>query len=87
MKLIFIRVSCIIHNMNTVTIPKKEYHNLLDARLRYQYLRKILAEDIFSPPPTKKRTEVMRAFGATKKYTPRFLKSLEKGLKRSSYFQ
>lgn len=73
--------------MNTITIPKKEYNNLLDARLRYEYVRRILADDIFSPPPTKKRTDVMRTFAATKKYNPKFLKSLEKGLKRSSYFQ
>lgn len=73
--------------MNTITIPKKEYNNLLDARLRYEYVRQILADNIFSPPPTKKRAEVMRAFAATKKYKPEFLKSFEKGLKRSSYFQ
>lgn len=73
--------------MNTITIPKKEYNNLLDARLRYEYVRRILAEDIFSPPPMKKSAEVMRAFAATKKYNPKFLKGLERGLKRSSYFQ
>lgn len=73
--------------MNTIIIPKKEYNNLLDARLRYEYVRQILAEDIFSPPPTKKRAEVMRVFAAAKKYNVKFLKSFEKGLKRSSYFQ
>lgn len=87
MKLIFIRALYTIHHMNTVTIPKKEYHNLLDARLRYQYVRHLLVEDVFSPPPTKKRAELMRALKTTKKYPPRFLKSIERGLKRSPYFQ
>lgn len=73
--------------MNTITIPKKEYKNLLDARLRYEYVRHILTEDLFSPPPTKKRAEVTRALRTTGKYAAPFLKSVAKGLKRSSYFQ
>lgn len=73
--------------MSTVTIPKKEYQNLLDAKLRYEYVRRILEEDIFSSPPTRKSAEVMRAFRATKKYDPKFLEKLEKGLRHSSHFR
>lgn len=73
--------------MSTVTIPKKEYRELIDKKQRYEYLRQIMEGDIFSPPATKNRSEVMRAFRATKKYNQKFLKSLEMGLRRSSYFK
>ena len=73
--------------MTTVTISKKEYHNLLDAKLRYEYARRVLEDDVFSPPPTKKAAAVLKAFRATKKYNRIFLKRLEKGLERSSYFR
>ena len=73
--------------MPTVTISKKEYQNLLDAKLRYEYARRVLEEDIFSPPPTKKTATVMKAFRAAGKYNKNFLSGLEKGLKRSSHFR
>ena len=72
--------------MVTVTIPKKDYKQLLEKAMRYEYLRTILHEDIFSPPPTKSVKNVIRAFRATKKYNRNFLKGLERGLKQSSYF-
>ncbi|MDI6591887.1 MAG: hypothetical protein QME61_03070 [Patescibacteria group bacterium] len=74
---------------NTVTISKKEYQRLLERALRYEYLQKIIKEkaDIFGPPLIRNIKEIMRAFRETKLYSPQFLKSLEKGLKRSSYFK
>lgn len=73
--------------MTTVTIPKKEYKKLVEKVIRYEYLREIMEEDIFSPPPTRDIGEITRAFRATKKYDAKFLKSLDKGLRRSSYFK
>lgn len=73
--------------MNTVTVPKKEYKELLETKLRYSHLREVLEEDIFSAPPTHKKHDVMSAFKASKKYNTRFLKSLENGLERSSHFR
>lgn len=73
--------------MSTVTIPKKEYQSLLDAKLRYEYARRVLEDDLFSPPPTRKAATVMKAFRAVKKYNHNFLARLEKGLKRSSHFR
>jgi len=73
----------------TITISKKEYQRLLEKALRYEYLRQILKEkeDIFAPPPTRRIKEIIKSFRETKLYSPQFLKSLEKGLKRSSYFK
>lgn len=71
--------------MADITIPKKEYHKLLDKALRYEYLRQILREDIFTSPPKRNVKEIIREFRKTKKYNQKFLESLKKGLKRSSY--
>ena len=78
-------------NTNTVTIPKKEYKELVVERdflrMRYDYLRSAVKNDIFSPPPTKNASVIIKDFKATGKYNKKFLESLEKGLLRSSYFK
>ncbi len=73
--------------MATITIPKKEYQELVEKKLRYEYLRQMLEEDIFSPSPTRNIKEIVSTFKKTKKYNQKFLESLKKGLKRSSYFR
>ncbi len=73
--------------MSTVTISKTKYEILRRRAVAYDRIITVAREDIFSPPPTKNIKEVMRDFRATKKYSPAFLKSLEKGLSRSSYFK
>ena len=73
--------------MVTVTISKKEYRELIEKKFRYEYLRQIIEGDIFNSPPTRNIKEVIKAFREIKKYNPEFIKSLEKGLKRSSYFR
>lgn len=72
--------------MSTVTIPKKEYRELLDKKLRYEYLRHIMEGNVFAPPPTRGTKRILADFRATKLYSPAFLSSLKRGLKRSSYF-
>ena len=73
--------------MSTITISKKEYQDLVEKKLRYDYLRQMLAADVFSAPPTRSRKTVLAAFKATKRYNKKFLESLGKGLERSSYFR
>lgn len=73
--------------MATVTISKKEYQKLVEKALRYEYLRQGLQEDIFSPPPTQNSKTIVKNFRATGLYTEEFLRSLERALKRSSYFK
>ncbi len=72
--------------MANVTISKKEYQKLLDAQLRFDYMKQLLENDLFSPPPIKDMKSVILSFRKTKKYNRKFLKSLEDGLKRSRYF-
>lgn len=73
--------------MSTITIPKKEYQELLEKKLRYEQLRDVIEEDIFSSPPTRRINEIIAAFLATGKYSKKFLESLKRGFKRSSYFK
>ncbi|MFA5831320.1 MAG: hypothetical protein WC878_05820 [Candidatus Paceibacterota bacterium] len=73
--------------MNTITIPRKEYQELVETRMRYDFLRSAMDSDIFSPPPTKSAGTVIKGFKATGKYNAKFLESLKKGLSRSSYFK
>ncbi len=73
--------------MAKVAISKKEYQDLLDKKLRYDYLKELLKEDIFSPPPIKNIKVTIKAFKETGRYNEKFLKSLERGLKRSSHFR
>ena len=73
--------------MQTVTIPRKEYDTLLVSRMKFDYLRQILTDDLFSPPPTKNIDTIAASFEETGKYSEAFIKSLKKGLKRSSYFK
>lgn len=73
--------------MVTITIPKKEYRDLVEKKVRYEQLRQIIEGDLFASPPTRSTKEILAGFKATKKYSAKFLKSLEKGLGRSSYFR
>lgn len=75
--------------MVTITIPKKQYRELLEKALRYEYLQQIIKEkeDIFAPPPTRDAQKIVKDFRETKLYSPSFLKGLGRGLKRSSYFR
>ena len=73
--------------MTTIAVPKKEYKELLEKKLRYEYLRFVIEEELFSPPPTKNRKEVIAALKATKHYSHKFLESVSRGLRRSSYFR
>ena len=70
--------------MANITLPKKEYHQLVKKALRYDYLRQILEEDIFACPPTQDIKKVIESFARTELYSKQFLGALEKGLKRSS---
>lgn len=72
--------------MGTVTIPKKEYKKLVEQRMRHRYVRSISLGDIFSPPLSRSIGEIISAFKDAGKYSVKFLKELEKGLRRSSYF-
>ena len=59
--------------MVTITIPKSEYQKLTDKALRYDFLRQMLKEDVFSRPPTKNIRITLEEFRKTGKYNEKFL--------------
>lgn len=73
--------------MSTITITKKEYKELLEKKVRYENLKRVMEEDIFSTPPTRDAREILSAFQASRRHNKKFLKSLKRGLERSSYFK
>jgi len=73
--------------MSTITISKTQYEVLRRRAVAYERVVAAAREDIFSSPPTRDAKKVIRKFRATRRYSEAFLKSLEKGLSRSSYFK
>jgi len=75
--------------MDTITLPKKIYSDLLEKAMRYQYVASILQneDNVFGPPPVKSVQQLVKAFSSAGHYSKSFIASLEKGLKHSNYFQ
>jgi len=73
--------------MEKVIISKREYQKLFEKAMRYEYIYNLLTEDFFASPPLKNIRNIIKEFKSSKKYNSDFLKSLEKGLSRSSYFK
>ena len=72
--------------MVTITLPKIEY---LDLKKRAEAFDKMVAginPSFFFTPVEKSRKRIISDFSKTKLYSKEFLKDLEKGLKRSSFF-
>lgn len=73
--------------MNTITLTKNEYERLAQKALCYDYLHELMKGDFFASPPVKNGKKIIEEFSKTGFYNDKFLASLEKGLKRSSYFK
>ncbi|MDP2593190.1 MAG: hypothetical protein Q8P52_00870 [bacterium] len=73
--------------MSKVTIPKIEYEFLKKRATAYERVLKVAQDELYVPPPTRSREEVLRAFRGTRRYSRQFLESVAKGLRRSSYFK
>lgn len=71
----------------TVTLSRSEYQRLRDIAKRFELAQTILAGHPFAEPPTRDAKHIMREFRRTGRYNEPFLKSLERGLKESSFFR
>jgi hypothetical protein len=67
--------------METVTIPKSEYQQLINIKGAYQKLVGEFYESIVDDPIE----EVVKDFTETELYSAGFLQDLEAGLRKSSY--
>ncbi|OGZ33878.1 MAG: hypothetical protein A3I88_01135 [Candidatus Portnoybacteria bacterium RIFCSPLOWO2_12_FULL_39_9] len=70
-----------------ITLPKTEYLRLRRIADLFEVVRKLFEVDFFAEPPTKDSKKIIKEFQKTGLYNEAFLKSLEKGLKESSYFR
>ena len=59
--------------MNTVTIPQREYQSLVDTKLRFEYVRRVLDEQFFALPPIKSRGKIIAALRSTKLYNKKLM--------------
>jgi len=73
--------------MQTVTISKKEYQELVEKKLQLDYVSSVLGGGLFSSPPNKDKRKILSAMRKTNKYKKDFLKGIERGLGRSNYFK
>lgn len=71
----------------TITLPRKEYNQLREVASRFEMMRNPFDLGFFTPPPTRDSTLVIQEMKKTGIHTKAFLKSLERGLKASSYFR
>lgn len=72
--------------MTTITLPKIEYLELKKRASAYEKIIGIIGYDAFVSPPIRSAKQVMKEFKKTGLYNKSFIKDLENGLKRSSYF-
>lgn len=72
-----------INSIATITLPKTEYQKLKAQAQAYQKVMSNFFESIIKNPIQ----EVVEDFKKTDLYTEEFIKDLEIGLKKSSYFQ
>jgi len=72
--------------MTTITLPKIEYLNLKKRAEAFDNMIAGINPSFFLVPPEKSRKRIISEFSKTKIYNKEFLKSLGKGLKRSSFF-
>ena len=73
--------------MSTITLPKIEYQYLKRKAAMFERIVELAEKDnIFSPPPIRNRWQIIGALKRTGKYNQAFLRSLNRGLKRSDYF-
>ena len=73
--------------MSTVTLTRTTYLDLKRRAAAYERIVTMLERDVFTPPPVRNVRKIMVAFRRSNRYPARFLKSLERGLSRSTYFE
>ena len=72
-------------HMSTVTITKTQYHALKERADAYVRIASAARNELFTSPPVRSVKATIRAFRKTGKYNEAFLKSLERGLRESSF--
>ncbi len=69
------------------TALKKKIQKMARESVREALREEMPFIELVLSPPTRNRRQIMRDFKAAKRYSPAFLKNMEKGLARSKYFR
>ncbi|MDO8581637.1 MAG: hypothetical protein Q7S16_02065 [bacterium] len=77
-----------ITTMRTIEIPVREYTLLKKKAHAFETILYFvrMRPEFFEIPPVRSRKKIMSAFRETGKYSSDFLRSLQKGLQRSTFF-
>ncbi len=70
----------------TITLPYTEYQELKQIKKCYELAREFFKLEPLQRPATKNSKKIINDFRKTGLYNEKFLSSVEKGLKESSYF-
>ena len=73
-------------NSTSINLTKSEYIDLKSRADAYDRIISLTRKEISIIPTERSTKKVIAEFKKTDKYSQEFLKSLEKGLKRSSFF-
>ncbi len=71
----------------TITISTSDYQKLRRLAQKHKVVREVLFSHGLKEPSTKNIASILKGFRASKRYSPKFLNSLELGLKESNYFK
>ena len=72
--------------MSKIILEKAEYQALKEKAERYDRITSTVEADFFAAPPVRSRKAVLAVLKKTNRYPKKFLDSLNRGLRRSSYF-
>ena len=72
--------------MVTVTMPKVEYISLKKKAESFDSMIAGINPSLLFVPLEKSRKKIISEFSKTKLYSKEFIKDIEKGMKRSSFF-
>ena len=72
--------------MSMITLPKIEYLNLKSRAKAFDNMIAGVNPSLFFIPVEKSRKKIISDFSKTKLYSKEFIKDLERGLSRSSFF-
>ena len=71
---------------SNVTLTKVEFNDLKSRAEAYDQILSLVQKEIAVTPPERSVKKIITEFKKVDQYSKDFLKSLEHGLKRSSYF-
>ena len=73
-------------NSTSISLTKSEYTDLKSRADAYDRIISLARKEISVTPPERSTKKVIAEFKKTDTYSQEFLKSLEHGLRRSSFF-